>query len=405
MEDGFSPESEIQIPPVSPLLAMGTSPSRFGRRWIIAIGALFGLLLAGICFTLLCSATFSLPTDTVFFATARPKVLDRLLTTEQKNSLPTEWLTTIQEKSSWPIVFGLARKGLDLQPFVIGPRWAVPKPLLENQAETKYFVRQIGLSSNNPTSKEMDVVYRDHFFSHVFQAGSVQGWFDPSIFFANRSPEGQIRFFFDKDRLTLNDKREETSSAKPPSVTSASRAPLQTDLSLHLAALTTTIPSDVLLAALPLGELTPLLASLKHSPTVINASFSDTSLTTLQLEFDQPLQTKEQAVLRSFLEQTIEKELLTLPDGTVAVEQIASQPGSEFSSSTLVTPALADWRTTSSAPTLAATPCASGTWLVRISPTLVARLIPAQSRFSAWLSPQPLQMWQTETGSVICRES
>jgi hypothetical protein len=278
-------------------------------------------------------------------------------------------------------------------------------PLIQNQTDTKYLIRQIGLTADRSTSNESDVVYRDRFFSHVFQAGAIQGWFDPSIFFRSSPASGQVRFFFKDGQFVLNDKREEASTKEALPANTNDSTPLQTDFSLHLAAIRTTVQTDPTLSALPLGEVTPLMTSLGQSPAVIYMDFSDANLAALQFEFDQPLSTNEQMALRSFFEQTTEKQALTLPDGTVAMEKIAKSSDFEISSSTLVTPTLVKWRSASSAPAVAATPCANGTWLMRLSPEVLARLIPPSSRFSAWLPSRALQMWQTEQGSLICFES
>lgn len=395
-------EPKIQNPIVSPLLAMGVSGPRLSRRWLIAIAVIGSLLVSLVLFTLLFSGTFFLPPNTISFATATPRTLNTLLTTEQKNALPIEWQQTLREDSRWPVIFGLTGSRETIQAFTLGPRWAVPAPLLQTtDTKTRALVRQVGVITSE---NGQPLVYRELFFDQVFAQGALRGWLDASLLFPNASSSNRILFFADKGKIILSD----TGESLIPTSQSATEAaltprPLQADVSLHLTALGKQTNIDVLLGELPLDPVQTTLTSLREAPATLEARFTTSTIDALHLTFTQALRPEEQAALLSELNGTRKRQLFTLPDGTVGVEYLAQEISSTTST---LSPHLVDWLApTGAVPLEEAAACGQGIWLARFSPRLLERFVLQGSSLSAWIPKQPLQIWRDQKELVICLES
>lgn len=399
VEDGL----DIQSPPVSPLLAMGTGP-RLNRRWMIGIGIGIGLVIGLIVFTLLCSATFFFPEKTLFLATASPATISRLLTTEQRSSLPLEWQQSLSTESRWPVVFGLAGTRNDLEAFVIGPRWSVPSSS-DTRQTTHALIRQTGGLQRTEATKLNTLVYRETFFDHVFGEGLIQGWANASPLFPSSSSSNRIAFFFGQNQLTLTDtvqsfESETQLSAEP----SSERRPLKTDLSLHLAALNNLNNIEGLLAELPLSPLHTTLNALREVPTSLEIGLTSSTLHSVRLTFREPLPANERAALQATLDGTGRKRVLSLPDGSVAVESFVSdeQPSSRTMNDDST---LFQWEASDNPSPSEATACGRGIWIARFSPEILRALVPVESPADAWLPKRALQVWRTQHSLLVCVES
>lgn len=401
VEDGF----DIQSPPVSPLLAMGTGP-RFNRRWLIGIGAGLALLLSLIIFTLLCSVSFILPEKTVFLVTVSPTTANRLLTSEQRTTLPIEWQRSLRSESDWPVVFGLTGSRANTRAFVIGPRWAVPKSI-DLPTQTRGLIRQIGESpqtslSHSEPETNTTFVYREAFFDHLFSNSSLEGWADASPFFPNSSSSNRIVFSLDEKQLTLTDTLPAlTSNDELKGDNQSSSRPLQTDLSLHLSALSNLNNIEGLLGELPLAPLATTLTALKQIPASLSVNVTSSTLDQVALTFREPLSSTERTALQTTLDQSEKRRVLTLPDGTAAVELFVPSSTEEV----VPDQTRFDWLTVGKQPSLEAAACSRGTWIARFSPGLLSRLMPADSRLSEWLPTNAIQVWRNERSLTICLES
>lgn len=401
MEDGLNLQpdaSQFPIPPVSPLLAMGGSYQRFSRRWIVGISVLGAFLLAIILFTLLCSATFFLPQRTILFASASPKTINAHLNPDQKATLPIEWQQTLQKNSRWPVIFGIAGGRSEHQAFILGPRWAIPAPLLQTtDTKTRGLIRQIGLGTSNT---EQPLVYRELFFDQLSADGTPNGWINASLLFPNASSSNQIAFSLEEGKLRLSDTAKAlTSESQLNSSDETASKPLAADVSLHLSALGRQIDARTLLSELPLDPVQTTLTSLAEPPATLEARFSTSTIDTLRLTFRETLTPAEQAALLSQLNGTHVKTFLTLPDGTIANEQQAI-------AATSTTPTMVDWHADENGPFLSeAQACASGVWLGRFSPRLLERLADEGSVLGNWIPKQPVQVWREKNQLVVCLES
>lgn len=416
MEDGsndnlFGPQVEAQgpIPIVSPLAGLGTSPTRFNRRWLIGIALIVGILIAAVSFVLLCSANFTLPNDTLFLATATPRTLNQLLSHEQRAALPNTWRVTLEANSNWPIVFGLRGSTLEPQAFVLGPRWSIPKGLDADQ--TAYFIRSAGSSLHAPRAFTLN--YRDSAFSFWFHRGNAQGWGDPEEFFlpATTSSTAPIYFSLDHGKLILrNSRAQQATLTNHPLSTVSSTAPLAADLSLNLGALSEQVNSAELISRLPITPLRTTLSSLSQMPSIFEIQFdSSSSLSALHLDFDGPLAPTERRSLLANLDQSYKTQLLTLPDGTYASEHRASTDIQESTISNSTDQPAAhtfNWQTTSSTPLTFAKACSTGIWLVRLSPNFLERLHQIAPSTTIWSPQTALQIWRNSKQEiVVCRES
>jgi hypothetical protein len=394
-------EPKIQNPIVSPLLAMGVSGPRLSRRWLFGIAIAGSLLVGLVLFTLLFSGTFFLPPHTISFATVAPRTLNTLLTSEQKTALPVEWQQTLREDSRWPVVFGLTGSRETIQAFTLGPRWAVPAPLLQTtDTKTRALVRQVGVVT---PENDQPLVYRELFFDQVFAPGSLRGWLDASLLFPNASSSNRILFFADKGKIILSDTDESLFPANQLTLEAAtSPRPLQADVSLHLAALGKQTNVEVLLGELPLDPVQTTLTSLREAPATLEARFTTSTIDALRLTFQRALRPEERAALLSELNGTRKRQLFTLPDGTVGVEYLAEATVSSTSTPNTDT---INWLAPSgAAPLEEATACGQGMWLARFSPRLLERFVLQGSNLSAWIPKQPLQIWRDQKQLVICLE-
>ncbi len=401
VEDGF----EQMAPPVSPLLAMGTGP-RFNRRWLIGIGIGVSLLVGLILFTLLCSAQFFLPEQTLFLATASPKSLNSLLTPEQQATLPIEWQQTIAAQSGWPVVFGLAGSRTKLEAFTIGPRWSVPKA--QDLAQmTRALIRQSGAveSSTQPHSTSSEsLTYRETFFDHLFGQGVVRGSAALSPIFPNSSSSNRILFFVDQGQLVLSDTTNIlSSSATLNAEPSATAKPLQTDLSLHLSALSNTSNIEGFLAELPIEPLSTTLSSLTDAPATLELQLTSSTIQAVRLTFREALTGNERAALQTVLDQSPKKRLFGLPDGSLVNEFFV--PMMDPSNTTSTTdPKLFEWRLPEQPALPQAMACGKGVWIARFSSELLNQFTSLSSRLRPWLPQTALQVWRDGGHLIICEE-
>lgn len=400
VEDGF----DSQSPPVSPLLAMGTGP-RFNRRWLIGICAGLALVLSLIVFTLLCSVSFILPEKTVFLVTLSPTTANKLLTPEQRTTLPIEWQRSLSTDSNWPVVFGLTGSRVNTRAFAIGPRWAVPKGI-DLPTQTRGLVRRIGEAPSIPPSRSESetgrtLVYRETLFDTLFSNGFLEGWADASPFFPNSSSSNRIIFSLDEKRLTLTDTLPAlASNDELKGDDQSSSRPLQTDLSLHLSALGHLNNIEGLLGELPLAPLGTTLTALKNTPASLSIHLTSSTLNQVTLTFREPLSSTERAALQTSLDESGKRRVLTLPDGTVAIEFFAPSSTTDgISDQTRF-----DWSAEGKQPSLEATACGKGTWIARFSPVLLSRLLPTDSRLTEWLPSKAVQVWRDERSLLICLE-
>lgn len=393
-------EPEIQNPIVSPLLAMGVSGPRLSRRWLIGIVVAGSLLVSLMLFTLLCSGSFFLPPHTISFVTATPRTVNAFLTTEQKTTLPIEWQQTLRKNSRWPVVFGLTGSRDAIRAFTLGPRWAVPAPLLQTtETKTRALIRQVGVITSE---NDQPLVYRELFFGQVFAQGSLGGWLDASLLFPNASTSNRILFFIDQGKIVLSDTSASLIHTDKQKTEASALRPLQADVSLHLAALGKQTNAELFLEELPLDPVQTTLTSLREPPATLEARFTTSTLDALRLTFQNPLSLKEQAALVSELNGTRKRQLFTLPDGTVGVEHIANDTTTTTSS---VNGQLIDWLAPTGVTALEeATACGQGIWLARFSPRLLERFVLRGSNLSAWIPKQPLQIWRNQKQLVICLE-
>lgn len=394
-------EPKIQNPIVSPLLAMGISGPRLSRRWLVGIAVIGSLLVGLVLFTLLFSGAFFLPPNTISFATVAPRALNTLLTSEQKNALPIEWQQTLREDSHWPVIFGLTGSREATQAFTLGPRWAVPAPLLQTtDTKTRALVRQVGVVT---AENDQPLVYRELFFDQVFAQGSLRGWLDASLLFPNASSSNRILFFADKGKIILSDTGESLIPiSQSDTEANLTPRPLQADVSLHFTALGKQTNVEVLLGELPLDPVQTTLTSLREAPATLEARFTTSTIDALRLTFTQALRPEEQAALLSELNGTRKRQLFTLPDGTVGVEYLAQEIPSTTSTVSLH---LIDWLApTEATPLEEAVACGQGIWLARFSPRLLERFVLQDSSLSAWIPKQPLQIWRDQKQLVICLE-
>lgn len=389
-----------QTPIVSPLLAMGVSGPRLGRHWFFGGLVLGALLLVIVLCALLFSARFFLPHQTFFFATVAPSTLNTLLSSEQKSTLPLEWQQPLGTNSRWPVVFGLTGKRGATRAFALGPRWAVPAPLLETtDAKTRALIRQVGVITDK---NDAPLVYRELFFDQLFSTGSPQGWLDASFLFPNTSSSQRMRFFV-KDRiLSLSDANPEAASKdSAPTAPPSSARPLQADASIHLAALQDPSYAEILFGELPLEPIQTTLSSLTRAPATFEMRLTTSTFDALRLTFTEPLRPEERAALVSQLQATRKRRRLILPDGTVAVEQVADETTSSAPSDAHTIDWLAPNATTSLEEVSA---CGQGIWLARLSPRLLNRFALEGSPLSAWIPNEPIQIWQTGDELVFCLE-
>lgn len=401
VEDGF----DSQSPPVSPLLAMGTVP-RLNRRWMVGIGVGVGLIIGLIVFTLLCSATFFLPEKTLFLATASPTALNQLLTPEQATTLPIEWQQVLASKSKWPVVFGLTGTRDNLQAFVIGPRWSVPRTQDAPQL-THALIRQVGglLPTESIKKDRAPLVYRETFFDHVFGDGVIQGWANASPLFPSSSSSNRIVFSFEKNQLLLTDTTELfESDAQLSAETTSEHRPLTVDLSLHLSALSNLNNVEGLLSELPLAPLHTTLNALTKPPASFEISLTSSTLNTVRLTFRDALPINERLALQTTLDGTSRKRVLPLPDGSVAVESFVTGTP-ETTSATNEDPTLFQWQTTDAPPASEAVACGQGIWIARFSPDVVRQLIPTPSHMDVWLPKKAVQVWRTQRSLLVCVEA
>lgn len=415
VEDGtnnnpFGPQSEPQapIPIVSPLAGLGTSPTRFNRRWIIGMGLVVSVLIAAISFVLLCSANVALPNDTLFLATATPRTANQLLTDEQRASLPDVWRQTLGTNSRWPVVFGVRGHSNTARAFVLGPRWGVPKNLEAD--ETAYLVRSAGTSLREPSALSLN--YRDSAFTFWFHRGMMQGWGDPEELFVSTTSATTTPIYFSIDHGTVilrNSRALQAASKNLDTKRTDSRRPMVADLSLNLAALSEHVNGAEVIGNLPIAALRTTLSSLSATPDIFEVQLNSSStLSAVHLEFEEPLQAKEQRALLSTLEQTSEKHLLTLPDGTLADENRADPSLIPINSSStdIIDVRSLDWKTSSTVSLVPANACGTGTWLARLSPSFLSRLEHIAPITTLWRPQTALQIWRNAKQEIIvCRES
>ena len=399
MEEQLFQSPAIQTPPVSPLSDIGYSKPRLSRPWWIAIFCVGGCAAILLFSTIFFSSAFPLPANTFILTTARPSILARALTPEQVLRLPSEWRTTIAQKSGWPVIFGLVkREGSNPQAFVLGPRWSIPAS--NSDQRNKFLVRQAGATSLPIDASSTPMVYRFFAFSHLVHAGWLQGWIDPSLLFpAAAASSTLIHFHTDGTTLQLTD---EQSSIVPPAQRNLVNAPLPLngDLSLQLAALTDAVQVSEVLNQLPIGPIDNTLPFLTQSPSAIDLSFSASStLNGLRLTFTEPLSSQEQSTLANALVGGSTPTPLTLADGTLATEHVAHPTDVITPTSTLFT-----WTAASTTALSSVKPCSSGIWIARLSPQLLSRLLPSNDTYRVWLPSHALQFWRNHQTLIVCRE-
>lgn len=392
MEEG----APIQSPPVSPLLAFGIAPRRFSRRSIIIISVAAGIVSVLAITALLLSASFFIPKNTVFFATAAPHTLKTTLNTNQLTALPTPWEKTITKGSRWPVLFGLTQNGGKTDSFVIGPRWAVPKQPGVVELN-KFLVRQS--PSIHPLGTD-PVVYRFSAFNFFVHSGQVQGWVNPALLFSRAMASSSPIFFQYKDQqLHIADT---ASSLNVPTSDTASTFSLKdADLSLQNVSSNSSIATEDLLSILPLKALGVTLHAFKEVPVTIQLRTTSSSLDGIELGFNAPLTLKEHSTLSSQLTgEHQQKQLLRLPDGSIAIERIVGEPVVASSTDLKVV----SWHAPNTSPLAAVTPCGTGTWVARVSPQLLQTLLPAEVLSHSWPVSNALQVWRIKNELIICRE-
>ena len=295
----------ITVSRESAIMASGMSVSSWGKRSVMIVCVLLGILLLLAGFGVwACAAPVPIPTDTAFLIDASPNALRKILPAEAATGLPDSWRVLIGQISDRSLILGAYQRNAVWHAFAIVPRWF---PTVPGTFREPHGLYALLADEPLPDTRRSLSMFEPTGWGPGLSGRLARAWINPQPFLADAQPfTASINNQLLVTSLELN-------SNKLPALK-------QDDVSLNLIDQTPADPITARLAyELRIGNMT--LAELDPQPAQVNfksATSGETVGTTLV--FQTPLTLEQAQRIYAAFGFTASRSV-QIDDGTVVQEQ------------------------------------------------------------------------------------